>query len=273
MIDPDIRAACEAAIGRERQVEDSLAPETAQKLAVLLGQDSQADLLPPTGHWAYFNPAIRAADMGEDYHERTGRFLPAAPFSRRMWAAGQITVHRPLSIGTPARQTIRIADVSFKQGRSGAMCFVTLSQRVTQGGSLCIEEEKTIVYRDRSAPEPALRQAGDPVPEGYFTHPESQLFFYSALSHNGHRIHWDHDYCRSVEGYPDLVVHGPLMATALCDAMRDGATRLRFAYRALAPVFSTTPVRIDPGPPAPRRSGRMVRSDGVTSMQAELTLA
>lgn len=271
MIDADTRAACEATVGRSRVIEDSLAPETAAKLAAVLGVETPDRLLPPTWHWGYFNQPVCAADLGRDYHERTGLFLPDAPFPRRMWAAGQVTVHMPLTLGLPASQTIRIADVAFKEGRSGAMCFVTLSQRVEQEGALCIEEEKTIVYRDRGAPEPALRTAEDPVPESYFIHPESQLFFYSALTHNGHRIHWDHDFCRAVEGYPDLVVHGPLMATELCDAMRGHRLSVRFTYRAQAPVFTTTPVRIDPGAPGETREGRMLRSDGVTSMTGRLS--
>lgn len=269
MIDAQTRAACEAHIGKERVTEDSIAPETAERLAVVLGASGLREGLPPTWHWAYFNSAIPQDDLGYDYHERTGLFLPAAPFPRRMWAAGKVRVLQSLRIGVPARQRARIADVAFKEGRSGALCFVTVEMKITQAAKTCIEEQRTIVYRDRGAPEKALRQEDDPVPEGYFTHPASQLFFYSAITHNGHRIHWDRDFCRDTEGYPDLVVHGPLMATELCDAMRGRRLEGRFTYRALAPVFTTTPVKIEAGSEAPVREGCILRSDGVTSMEGQ----
>lgn len=270
MISAQTRATCKAAVGRTRRINDSMSHESAIKLAVVLGVDAPVSRLPPTWHWAYFNAPVPIGDQGEDYHERTGIFLPAPPLPRRMWAAGTVTVHQPLSLGIAACQTVCISDVAFKQGRTGEMCFVTLSQSIEQAGVMCIEEKKTIVYRDRGTPEAALRTANDPVPEGHFIHPESQLFFYSALTHNGHRIHWDHGFCREIEGYPDLVVHGPLMATELCDAMRGEALTGRFSYRAQAPVFATTPVRIDPGTPGNIRKGQMLRADGVTSMVGEL---
>nr|WP_309503952.1 hypothetical protein [uncultured Roseovarius sp.] len=266
-----VRAECEAAIGRTRTVTDSMAPEAAAKLAVLLGCDMPEAGLPPTWHWAYFNTGIPEADQGRDLHEETGRFLPAAPFPRRMWAAGDVTVHVPLQLGVPAQRRVTVADVAFKQGKSGAMCFVTLAHEITQGGMLAIEEAQTVVYRDRGAPDAGLRGPNDPVPEGYRLHSESQLFFYSAVTHNGHRIHWDRDFCRKEEGYPDLVVHGPLMATELCMQMFDGVTPCRYSFRAQAPVFLTTPVRYLPGAPGKPREGRIERSDGVTSMNATLT--
>jgi len=260
LIDLETRIACEAAIGRERVIDDSLAPEVAVRLGILLGRPLTGDHLPPTWHWAYFNLGYPQADQGYDLHERTGIFLPAAPFPRRMWAGGSVTMHRPLRLRQPARQRVRVASVEFKEGRSGAMCFVSVDYTVEQADALCIEERRTIVYRDRGAPAQALRQPGDPVPEGFRCYHDGQLFFYSAVTHNGHRIHWDRDFCRQTEGYPDLVVHGPMLATDLCDAMR-GEGPGRFTYRAEAPVFVTSPVRIEPG--------RILRSDGVTAMAGQ----
>ena len=158
MIDSETRAACEAHVGMERVIHDSMAPETASRLATVLGSTHDDVMLPPTWHWAYFNIAISQEHLGYDYHERTGLFLPAVPFPRRMWAAGDILVHRPLVTGTPAKQTARISDVAFKAGRSGALCFVTVELKVEQAGKLCIQERRTIVYRDRGAPDKALRQ-------------------------------------------------------------------------------------------------------------------
>lgn len=270
MIDAKTREACANYVGKERQSRDNLAPEPAQKLAVLLGRAPPGERLPPTWHWVYFNAAVPRDRLGADLHEKTGLFLPPAPFTRRMWAAGDVTVHSPLRLGVPAHRRSAVEAVEFKEGRSGAMCFVAVAQEVEQAGRLCIVEKKTIVYRDRGKPDVALKGPDDPVPEGFFTHPDSQVFFYSALTHNGHRIHWDRDYCREVEGYPDLVVQGPLMATELCEAMREGLGPCRFRFRAQAPVFTTSPVRIDPGAAGPERKGQIIRADGVVSMTATL---
>ena len=270
-MDEATRTSCEAHVGRTRVTHDTMAPEAAAKLAVLLGAPPPGGQLPPTWHWAYFNAAIPGADQGYDLHEKLGLFLPPAPFPRRMWAAGDVTMHAPLELGRLATRRSVVEDVAFKSGQSGEMCFVTVRHEIEQGGENRITEKQIVVYRDRGAPETALRGPGDPVPEGYFTHPDGMLFFYSALTHNGHRIHWDRDFCRDTEGYPDLVVHGPLMATELCDAMRDGLAPCRFAFRAQAPVFVTTPVRLRAGDPGPEREGRIERSDGVVSMKGTLS--
>ena len=268
----EMQRECEGYVGRQREAEDMLAPEQAARLAVLLGREAETEFLPPTYHWLYFAKGIPAGDIGADMHEKTGIFLPPAPFHRRMWAAGDITVLRPLKIGTRALRRSTIAEVTFKDGRSGQMCFVTVLHEIEQGGNPCISEKQTIVYRDRGGAEKALRQAGDPVPEGHFVHPDSMLWFYSAATYNGHRIHWDRHFCREIEGYPDLVVHGPLMATELCEAMRDRLAPLRFVYRAQAPVFTTTPVRIEAENAGDLRKGEIRRSDGIVSMTATLNL-
>jgi len=265
----EIRSACEGHVGRVRIVEDTMAPEPAEKLATLLGQELSSEELPPTFHWAYFNKGIPAAELSGDMHERTGRFLPAAPFHRRMWAAGDVSVLQPLRLGSPATRRSTITDVAFKDGKSGQMCFVTLSHRIEQQGVPCIDETQTIVYRDRGRMESDPRRTREEEPDGYFTHPDSQLWFYSAVTHNGHRIHWDRAFCREIEGYPDLVVHGPLMATELCEAMRgDLSSPQRFKFRAQAPVFTTTPVRIVLGMPRKERTGEIQRVDGIISMTA-----
>lgn len=272
-VTPEIRAACEAYIGRRRVIEDTLAPETSEKLAVLLGQAPPGDELPPTFHWAYFHKGIPANNIAPDMHEKTGLFLPSAPFSRRMWAAGDVTVLQPLRIGVSARRVSTVTDVSFKEGSSGHMCFVTVSHEVEQESAPCISEKQTIVYRERGSREFAPETQTETLPKAYFTHPDSMLWFYSAITHNGHRIHWDRDFCHNQEGYPDLVVQGPLMATELCEAMREGTSvPMRFKFRAQAPVFTTTPVRIVVGPKDKERIGEIQRIDAVTSMTATLAL-
>ncbi|MGB3830685.1 MAG: MaoC family dehydratase N-terminal domain-containing protein [Mesorhizobium sp.] len=271
-ITAEVRDACEAFVGNCREVEDTLAPEPAEKLAILLGDSLPDDHLPPTYHWCYFSKGIPAKDIGADMHEKTGIFLPAVPFPRRMWAASEVSILQPLKIGEPARRRSTVTGVAFKEGKTGPMCFVTVSHEIEQDGAPCVSEKQTVVYRDRGTPEKALRQAGDPVPEGYFTYPDSQLWFYSAVTHNGHRIHWDREFCRDVEGYADLVVHGPLMATQLCEAMRNETLKpMRFTFRAQASVLTTTPVRIVTGKTGDQRHGEIQRSDGVVSMAATLS--
>ena len=263
MVSDDVREACLSCIGRVREVTDSMAPEPAQKLAVLLGSPAPPRL-PPTWHWAYFNPAIPQADVGHDGHERLGLFMPPAPFPRRMWAGGLVEVIRPLTLGQPATRLSRIEDVAFKSGQSGALCFVTVTHEITQG-DVALREKQTIVYRDRGAGETALRSPDDPVPEGYVVVPDTTLLAYSAITQNGHRIHWDRDFCRDVEGYPGLVVHGPLLATFLGDALFATPEPGRFRYRATAPVFETSPFkRTQVG-----ANAEIVRSDGKVAMTAE----
>ena len=256
---------CLSYIGRERRVHDTLAPEAAARLAVVLGT-KMPEVLPPTWHWTYFNAAIPNEDVGHDGHEKLGRFMPPAPFSRRMWAGGEIVVHRPLRLSVPAERLSTIADVVFKTGKSGEMCFVTVHHEVRQSDALAINEVQTIVYRDRTLTEAALHPAGAPVPPGYRAFPDTQLLAYSAVTQNGHRIHWDRDFCRDVEGYPGLVVHGPLLATTLADALLPQPAACRFTYRAKAPVFETVPVRLA----VDGATARIERLDGVTAMEASL---
>jgi len=267
-MDAAIQQECKAYVGRRRVAEDPMPPAPAEKLATILQSGMPADGLPPTWHWVYFTAAVPPADIGHDGHERLGLFLPPAPFQRRMWAAGRIEMHRPLALGLRAQRVSTIEDVTFKTGASGDLCFVTIRHDISQGGQTRITEHQTVVYRDRGLAVSAPRQPDDPVPEGYVVHPDTTLVAYSAVTQNGHRIHWDRHFCRDAEGYPSLVVHGPLMATELCDAMRDGLAPCRFAFRATAPVFDTTPVRLVPGEPGSPRQGRIERSDGETAMTA-----
>lgn len=273
MIDDGIRALCQTHVGRSRSVEDAMSPVPARRLQAILDREPSlgaGDALPPAWHWAYLADEVRQPAIGSDGHERLGLFLPPAPFHRRMWAASEIKVHAPLILGLSARRRSTIRSVEFRSGRSGDLCFVRVHQEITQGGGLCVEEMQTVVYRDRGLSEPALRQPSDPVPDGYFVHDDLQLVRFSAVTYNGHRIHWDRQFCREVEGYPDLLVHGPLLAIHLAEAMRAprASAPQRFAFRAVAPVFVTSPIRIEVGEQG--SAGRILRSDGREAMIAEM---
>lgn len=265
MIPAETIEACKAAIGRTRAVSDSVSPEPAAKLATLLGRRPGIHL-PLCWHWAYFNPAIPPEQVGHDGHERLGLFLPDVPLPRRMWAAGDIEVFNPLRTGTTATRHSLIEDVVFKEGRTGDLCFVTVRHEVEQYG-LAIRERQTIVYREAGQPEAALRTANDPVPHGYRTVEDTTLLAYSAITQNGHRIHWDRAFCRDIENYPGLVVHGPLLATLLADTLSPVPAPGRFTYRAMAPVFETSPFRIE----KEGEEARIERSDGQTAMMATLS--
>lgn len=262
----EIRKTCLSYIGRQRRAVDTMAPEPAGRLAVLLEADPPV-VLPPTWHWAYFTTALRADETGHDGHEKLGLFMPPAPFARRMWAAGKISVQQPLRLGIPAERVSTIADVAFKEGRSGPLCFVEIEHAITQEGALALRETQTVVYRDRGLAEQALRGPNDPIPEGNRVFPDTLLIAYSAILQNGHRIHWDRDFCRDEEGYPGLVVHGPLLATVLAGALIDAPRTCDFSYRAMAPVFETSPVRVE----RDGNGARIMRSDDVVAMEASVT--
>lgn len=257
-------------IGVERTRVESIATWPARALAATLDLDPDAlndrALLPPGWHWIYFNEATRASGLGPDGHEARGDFLPSVPLPRRMWAGGRIRFHAPLRIGDRAERVSVVERVTPKQGRSGALVFVTVRHRIFGPEGLCVDEEQDIVYR---APPPAGASAGTSGParpDGTETvarlrTDEVTLFRFSALTFNGHRIHYDLPYATREEGYPGLVVHGPLLALLLLGAgfERRGSTGRHFEYRALAPLFCGEAFEIlaEADPPTPDEGGRL----------------
>jgi 3-methylfumaryl-CoA hydratase len=196
------------------------------------------DPLPPFAHQIYFWDPQPPENLGRDGHPATGSFIPDLGLPRRMWAAGRLTFHRPLLAGIRAERTSTIDAVTRKQGRSGPLGFVTIRHDIKQRGALALTEWQELVYREDGA-QTALTAA--PIDE---THKEdatfntTQLFRYSALTFNGHRIHYDETYARQVEGYDGLVVHGPLLAHLLMGmAQRQLGTLTHFSYRATAPLM------------------------------------
>ena len=236
-------------------------PEPAYALADLLGvpvPDLGAGL-PPLWHWAYLLDRPALADLGPDGHPVRGT-LPAPPGHgrRRMWAGGRVAARGPLRCGEPATKRTRILKVTEKHGRSGHLTFVTVGVQVLQGGAVVVDEQQDIVYRDAAGPPPAAQPAAQPAEAAAAKSPEvpapvvpagqgereiaispALLFRFSALTYNTHRIHYDRDYCRDVEGYPGLLTHGPLQALAMAEAARAiGRTGdVSFAYRLVSPLF------------------------------------
>ncbi|WP_127901942.1 FAS1-like dehydratase domain-containing protein [Solirhodobacter olei] len=222
------------------EIEDRMDPARAAALAAALGFDWQPDdPLPPFFHQAYFWQPRPEAELGRDGHSARGGLIPDLGLPRRMWAGGRLLFHAPLRPGLPARRATRVEGATRKTGRSGPLAFVTLRHDITQRGMVCVSEWQDLVFRadpDPAAPTPEPPRAPDGAQaESRARFSTTTLFRYSALTFNGHRIHYDLDYCREVEGYPGLVVHGPLLAQILM-LMAPGPLR-SFRFRATAPLF------------------------------------
>ncbi|MCM2562966.1 MaoC family dehydratase N-terminal domain-containing protein [Lutimaribacter sp. EGI FJ00015] len=243
------------AIGRSERVTDTLDLRQARLMQLTLDRPAtltKGDPLPPFWHYLYFNPQIRASDLGRDGHERLGRFIPDFGLPRRMWAGGRVTIDAPLRLGEEVEKRSTIRSIEEKTGRSGRLCFVTVDHDFSVGGEHRIRETQNIVYRQPPAPgsaPPTGQRAPDDARFSRVVTPDPvTLFRYSALIFYGHRIHYDADYTREVEGYPSLVVHGPLTATLLVDLglAHLGDRRLTaFDIRAMQPLFAPTPYTLE----------------------------
>lgn len=263
---------------------ETLAPEPAQTLAATLDRDETytvGEALPPLWHWLHFLPRALMRDVGPDGHPKRGGFLPPVPLERRMWAGSRLEFVSPLTLGDPIEKRSRIQSVEHKAGRGGDLVFVGVEHAYSSGGELRIREAQDIVYRAMPAPGSAM-PAPQPAPDdAAFSReivPDPVLLFrYSALTFNGHRIHYDAPYAREVEGYPGLVVHGPLIATLLLDLLRREKPQARvthFAFRALSPLFHTDPFRVNGrfNSPTEARLWASTASGGL-AMEASATLA
>lgn len=242
-------------IGRIETVDDDMSPSAALAAAATLDDTitpiGPGRALPPLWQWFYFLPRAPQSRLGEDGHPRRGDFIPPIPYPRRMFAGGRQRFLRPLVLGQPARRTGVIRNIVQKSGRSGALAFVTVGYTFSQDGEVCIEEEQDIVYREPGPPVP-VPQASEwpPAPEGAWSRvvtPDTRLLFrFSALTFNAHRIHYDRAYAIAEEGYPGLVVHGPLTALLLIELVRRNVERpiAGFGFRGQAPLFDLAPFRL-----------------------------
>jgi len=245
-------------IGRSQTARQRIDAWPVQAMSATLDRnDTPAEdgmALPPGWHWMFFNPTAPAHEIGVDGHPERGGFLPPVPLPRRMWAGGRLTFHRPLAIGRTVERQSRIDDVKIKHGRSGRLVFVTVRHVIVDQDGPCVEEAQDIVFRDppdQSAPaQPVAAPASGPWRRAISPDPVL-LFRYSALTFNGHRIHYDRPYVTGVEGYPGLIVHGPLIATLLLDLVRRQAPEralARFSFRAVSPLFDTAPFTVNGAP-------------------------
>ncbi len=224
----------------------ALDPARAEILHSALGRSGPpptiGSALNPFWHQIYFWESTDIDNLGRDGHPKTGDFIPDLGLPRRMWAGGDLIFHQPLIIGKTATKSTAIDDVTTKTGRSGALAFVTLRHDIHQNNHHCITEYQNLVYRndpDINALAPRTIMARtDEVKSEIMTFNSTLLFRYSALTNNGHRIHYDLEYCRDVEGYDGLVVHGPLLAHFLMDiALKNLGPLKRFSFKATSPLL------------------------------------
>jgi 3-methylfumaryl-CoA hydratase len=235
----------------------------------------------PLWHWLYFLPSHRQSEIGADGHAKRGGFLPPVPLPRRMWAGGRFEFRAPVRVGDRVSRTSTIENVATKTGRSGTLVFVTVRHdvRCNDAAEPAIVEHHDIVYREVKRPgdiEPPPQAAASGAPWQRELLPDDVLLFrYSALTFNGHRIHYDRRYVTEVEGYPGLIVHGPLIATLLMDLLRreaPGAEVAAFRFKAVRPTFDGRPMRVNGS-----RDGHTVRlwaqdHEGWLTMDATATL-
>ena len=303
--------------GKTETLSDDIAAAPVRGLSATLDREDPLPItgtaLPPLWHWLYFLPQHRQSELGPDGHARRGGFLPPVPLPRRMWAGGRLQWHQdnPLVVGDAVKRISRIESVTHKAGRTGDLLFVLVKHEMHNAKGLALTEEHDIVYRAapqaptlgtgvsslppegvlaaRGGPSP-LAQPGDPVPppvaaekgaawQREITPDDVLLFRYSALTFNGHRIHYDRKYVTEVEGYPGLIVHGPLIATLLVDLVRRqtpaGVFIKSFNFKAVRPTFDLHPFKLNGQPSADGKTVRLWAEDheGWLTMQATAELA
>ncbi len=274
--------------GRTETLTDTITAAPVCGLSATLDRNDPApalgDALPPLGHWLFFLPHHAQREIGPDGHAKRGGFLPPVPLPRRMWAGGRLawSPSNPVRIGEVVRRVSTIDAVTHKAGRTGDLLFVLVKHEVHNDQGLALTEEHDIVYR-------AAAQPGDPVPPPVAAEqgaawqrditPDAVLLFrYSALTFNGHRIHYDRQYVTQVEGYPGLIVHGPLVATLLVDLVRcqaPGAFVKSFQFKMVRPTFDLHPFRLNAQPSADGKTIRVWANDheGWLTMQGSIELA
>ena len=275
----------EAWVGRTEERHDTVTAAPPAALAATLDRDDPLPVagmpLPPLWHWLYFLPMARQSELGADGHGRRGGFLPPVPLPRRMWAGSRLAFIQPLRVGDAVRRTSRIAAVTSKNARSGPLVFVTVEHEIANDIGVAVREAHDIVYRDLPAPgAPAVVAPEAPRDEAFtreVTPDDVLLFRYSALTFNGHRIHYDRRYVTEVEGYPGLVVHGPLIATLLLDLLRrerPHAVVARFEFKAVSPLFDLHPFSVCGRPDGARGYSLWARNhEGGLAMQARAEVA
>ena len=258
-IDPPTLAHLQEWIGKTERYQDTVTIAPYRALSATLDRKDPDPIngvfLPELWHWLHFLPHAKQSEIGPDGHPKRGGFLPPIPLPRRMWAGGRLRWEQDLVIGDAIERISTIKSVTHKSGRSGDLLFVLVEHQIHNSKGLALTEEHDIVYRAAPSPD---EKAPDPTPApsdakwSKIIHPDPVLLFrYSALTFNGHRIHYDRSYVTQEEGYPGLIVHGPLIATLLVDLVRQsnpGKKLKRFEFRAVRPTFDIHSMQVNASP-------------------------
>ncbi|MCB2047031.1 MAG: MaoC family dehydratase N-terminal domain-containing protein [Novosphingobium sp.] len=267
-------------IGRSEELVDVIEPARSNALRAALGDPAPlqaGDAMPLLHHWLYFWNVVPPAGLGEDGHPAKGGFLPPVPLPRRMWAGGRVEFVKPIRLGERVNKVSKILDVQEKTGKTGRLVFVTVEHRLSGENGLAIVEEQDLVYREPAAPGSIMAPTGDgPAPEAPWCesiNPDTVLLFrYSALTMNGHRIHYDLPYAMDEEAYHALVVHGPLQASLLIDlaARKLGKPIAKFSFRGQQPAFAGAPLHVC-GEASEDGASVWTEQDGKKNMTASVT--
>ncbi|RBH52649.1 MULTISPECIES: MaoC family dehydratase N-terminal domain-containing protein [Pseudomonas] len=237
-------------IGRRQESQDRISFNLVKRIAATLGEEPPlpGEPLPPLWHWAFFQEPVVAGELGPDGHPALGGFLPPAHNRNRMWAGSRLEFYQPLLVEAKVSCISTITHVEEKHGRTGSLLFVTVRHEYFQDGQRALQDEQDIVYRE---PSPPKFSGAEALPEGQWQEPvepsPTLLFRYSAVTFNGHRIHYDWPYVTETEGYPGLVVHGPLIATLNLQAFTKAhptAHLKRFSFRGVRPLISPQPFEV-----------------------------
>jgi len=271
-------------IGRSETLGDTVGPTPVVALIATLDHPATpvdtGTALPPLWHWLYFLPMHRQSEIGPDGHAKRGGFLPPVPLPRRMWAGSQFEFRAPIRVGDRVARTSTIADVTSKEGRTGKLVFVKVRHelRCNDTTEPALVEFHDIVYREAQGPNdvvpPPLAAPTDAAWQRSIVPDDVLLFRYSALTFNGHRIHYDRRYVTEVEGYPGLIVHGPLIATLLLDLLRrerPDAEVASFRFKAVRPTFDLHPFSVRGQPQADGKTVRLWAADHEGSLTMDAT--
>jgi len=257
-------------IGKSERYPDQVTTAPYRALSATLDRNDPEPnpgvFLPELWHWLYFLPHPQQSEIGPDGHAKRGGFLPPVPLPRRMWAGGRLRWVGELQIGDTIERVSTIKSVTHKSGRTGDLLFVLVEHQISNQKGLVLTEEHDIVYRAAPSPDekpPAPTPAPQDAQWTKVINPDPVLLFrYSALTFNGHRIHYDRSYVTQEEGYPGLIVHGPLIATLLVDLVREhhpGRKLQSFEFRAIRPTFDIHRMKVNAALDGDDPSGQTLR--------------
>lgn len=262
----------QAFIGKRKVQHADADAEVLRRFALASGIDADVERQAPAlSHWALFFDTVADDRIGTDGHPKRGDFLPDVHLPRRMFASSDMQFHAPIVLGAKTQCVSTITSVSHKGGRSGDLVFVKVLREVSQDTRLCVTEEQTIVYRPAGDPIAPIAETRLTLPQHEtWTPGPVQLFRFSAVTFNSHRIHYDLPYAQEQEGYPALVVHGPFTAVRLLDHACRTANRTaqKFSFRGIAPLFVSQPIHLSSGESADEYVA--TRCDGATAMTAKV---